>query len=221
MKTRIDNCFVCSPDNPAGLHLRFDVGNGTSTAEFLLDSTFDGYRGVTHGGIQAAILDDAMANIFFGTGLPAFTVDIHVRYHRPMYSDRKYRVEARLAEDRGSRIKATEACIKDLATGKVVTEATATFLIGRNLLESVRSKTTDECQQQESDIEIESDAGAAQEVSRAQAHSAEHANRGHHTGSDSHPVARAGVRLHEKGSDPASGRHQVRCAGDEHGHDQA
>src|SRR5450756_1847178 len=150
MKARIDNCFVCSPDNPAGLHLRFDVGDGTSTAEFLLGSAFDGYHGVTHGGIQAAILDDAMANIFFGRELPVFTVDIHVRYHRPMYSDRKYRVEARLAEDRGSRIKATEACIKDLATGKVVTEATATFLIGRSLLETVRSKSADEHQQQES-----------------------------------------------------------------------
>ena len=101
MNTHIDNCFVCSPYNPAGLHLRFDVRDGTSTAEFLLDSAFDGYHGVTHGGIQAAILDDAMANIFYKMGLPAFTIDIHVRYHRPMYSDRKYRVEARLAEDRG------------------------------------------------------------------------------------------------------------------------
>jgi len=155
MKARIDNCFVCSPDNPAGLHLRFDTGDGTSTAEFLLDSAFDGYHGVTHGGIQAAILDDAMANIFYKMGLPAFTIDIHVRYHRPMYSDRKYRVEARLAEDRGSRIKATEACIKDLATGEVVTEATATFLIGRSLLETVRSKSADEHQQQESQTETE------------------------------------------------------------------
>jgi acyl-coenzyme A thioesterase PaaI-like protein len=221
MKARIDNCFVCSPDNPAGLHLRFDVGNGTSTAEFLLDSTFDGYRGVTHGGIQAAILDDAMANIFFGTGLPAFTVDIHVRYHRPMYSNRKYRVEARLAEDRGSRIKATEACIKDLATGEVVTEATATFLIGRSLLESVRSKNTDEHQQQESHTETESDAGAAEEVSGPQAHSAEHADSSHHAGSDSHPVAVAGIRLPQEASGSAGGGQQVRCAGDKHGHDQA
>jgi hypothetical protein len=63
MNTRIDNCFVCSPDNPAGLHLRFDVGDGISRAEFLLDSAFDGCHGVTHGGIQAAILDDAMANL--------------------------------------------------------------------------------------------------------------------------------------------------------------
>ncbi|RIE08638.1 PaaI family thioesterase [Candidatus Cryosericum hinesii] len=221
MKARIDNCFVCSSDNPAGLHLRFDVGNGTSTAEFLLDSTFDGYRGVTHGGIQAAILDDAMANIFFGTGLPAFTVDIHVRYHRPMYSNRKYRVEARLAEDRGSRIKATEACIKDLATGEVVTEATATFLIGRSLLESVRSKNTDEHQQQESHTETESDAGAAEEVSGPQAHSAEHADSSHHAGSDSHPVAVAGIRLPQEASGSAGGGQQVRCAGDKHGHDQA
>src|SRR5450756_1870103 len=164
MKARIDNCFVCSPDNPAGLHLRFDIGDGTSAAEFLLDSAFDGYHGVTHGGIQAAILDDAMANIFYKMGLPAFTVDIHVRYHRPMYSDRKYRGEARLAEGRGSRIKATEACIKELTAGEVVTEATATFLIGRSLLETVRSKSADEHQQEEGCTENQSDAGTAEEV---------------------------------------------------------
>ena len=220
MNTRIDSCFVCSPDNPAGLHLHFDVGDGTSAAEFLLNPAFDGYRGVTHGGIQAAILDDAMANIFFDVGLPVFTVDIHVRYHRPMYSDRKYRVEARLVEDRGSRIKATEACIKDLATGEVVTEATATFLIGRSLLENVRSKTADEHQQKESHTEIESDAGAAEEVSGPQAHSAEHADSGHHAGSDSDPVAVAGIALPQEGSGSAGGGQQVRCAGDKHGHDQ-
>src|SRR5450759_2103643 len=206
MKARIDNCFVCSPDNPAGLHLRFDVGDGTSTAEFLLGSAFDGYHGVTHGGIQAAILDDAMANIFFGRELPVFTVDIHVRYHRPMYSDRKYRVEARLAEDRGSRIKATEACIKDLATGEVVTEATATFLIGRSLLETVRGTTTDEHQQEEGCTETQSDAGTAEEVYGPKAHSAEHADSGHCTGSDGHFVAVARVRLPQEATGPTGAR---------------
>jgi hypothetical protein len=63
MNTRIDTCFICSPDNPAGLHLRFDIGDGTSRAGFLLDPAFDGYHGVTHGSIQAAILDDAMVNL--------------------------------------------------------------------------------------------------------------------------------------------------------------
>jgi hypothetical protein len=63
MNTRIDNCFICSPDNPEGFRLRFDVGDGSSRTEFLPDSAFDGYHGVTHGGIQAAILDDAIANL--------------------------------------------------------------------------------------------------------------------------------------------------------------
>jgi hypothetical protein len=47
MNKRIDKCLVCSPDNPAGLHLRFDVGDGTSAAEFMLGWAFDGYHGVT------------------------------------------------------------------------------------------------------------------------------------------------------------------------------
>lgn len=104
-----------------------------------MDARFDGYRGITHGGIQAAILDDAMANIFYKSGLPAFTVEMQLRYHRPMYSGRRYRVEASVTEDRGSRIKRTKACIRDLASGEVMTEATGTFLIGQGLLKTVRS----------------------------------------------------------------------------------
>ncbi len=139
-----DMCFVCSPSNPAGLHLQFEVLDGACHAQFRVSPQFDGYRGITHGGIQAAILDDAMANIFCKSGLPAFTIDMHIVYHHPMFSDRLYRVEAELVEDRGSRIKTAHGRIMETSTGAVVTEATATFFIGRGMFKSLRSKSRDE-----------------------------------------------------------------------------
>lgn len=143
--SRSDNrCFVCSPGNPAGLHLQFKVQDGACRARFRLGPQFDGYRGITHGGIQAAILDDAMANIFCVAGLPAFTIDMHIVYHHPMYSDRPYCVEAEPAEDRGSRIKTAHGRITEASTGAVVTEATATFFIGRGLFKSLRGRCKDE-----------------------------------------------------------------------------
>jgi len=137
-----------------------------------VDACFDGYKGVTHGGIQAAILDDAMANIFYKSGLPAFTVEMQLRYHRPMYSGRQYRVEAAVTEKRGSRIRRTRACIRDLASGEVVTEATGTFLIGQGLLKTVRSVAAEDERKEEAEAgHTDAGAGTAGEVPRAQAHS--------------------------------------------------
>ncbi len=149
MNQQNDNCFVCSPDNPAGLHIHFDVTGDKCHAQFCVGPEFDGYRGITHGGIQAAILDDAMANIFCRSGLPAFTVDMHIQYRHPMFSDRLYRVDAELVRGHESRIKTTHGCITDTTTGETVTEATATFLIGRILLNTVRSDIQHECKQEE------------------------------------------------------------------------
>ena len=172
MNPIIDNCFVCSPQNDSGLHLQFVVSGDECVAEFTVDARFDGYRGITHGGIQAAILDDAMANIFYKSGLPAFTVEMQLRYHRPMYSGRRYRVEASVTEDRGSRIKRTKACIRDLASGEVMTEATGTFLIGQGLLKTVRSVAAEDERKEEAEAgQTDAGAGTAGKVSRAQAHS--------------------------------------------------
>ena len=174
MNPTIDNCFVCSPRNASGLHLQFVVSGDECVGEFTVDSCFDGYRGVTHGGIQAAILDDAMANIFYKSGMPAFTVEMQLRYHRPMYSGKQYRVEAAVTENRGSRIRRTRACIRDLASGEVMTEATATFLIGQGLLKTVRSVVArDDCKEETEAGQTNTGARTAGEVPGAQTHSSE------------------------------------------------
>lgn len=172
MNPTIDNCFVCSPRNTSGLHLQFAVSDDECVAEFTVDACFDGYRGVTHGGIQAAILDDAMANIFYKLGLPAFTVEMQLRYRRPMYSGKQYRVEAVVTENRGSRIRRTRACIRDLASDEVITEATATFLIGQGLLKTVRSVAARDEREEETEAgQTDTGAGVAGEVPGAQTHS--------------------------------------------------
>jgi uncharacterized protein (TIGR00369 family) len=221
MGLHTDGCFVCSPDNPAGLHLHFDVDGTASCAEFHLDSAFDGYPGVTHGGIQAAILDDAMANIFYKTGLPAFTVDIHVRYLHPMLSGRTYRVEAHVAEDHGSRIKIAQAHIIELATGEVTTEARATFFIGRGLLKTIRSEARDEFDKEEGACEAYSRAGVAEEVPGSQTDPAEHADRRHHPCGDDRSIAGGRGCGSQEGTDSQAGGDQVCAARNEHGDDQA
>lgn len=75
-------CFVCGPDNPIGLKLRFTrMGEGIR-AEFTPTDLHVGYEGLIHGGILAALIDDALANVWFLRGEEAVTAKIEVRFRR-------------------------------------------------------------------------------------------------------------------------------------------
>jgi acyl-coenzyme A thioesterase PaaI-like protein len=75
-------CFVCSGSNPMGLALRYaPQPDGSVSAAFLGHSALEGYPGLLHGGVIAALLDGAMTNCLFALGHRALTVELKVRYH--------------------------------------------------------------------------------------------------------------------------------------------
>ncbi len=83
---RANYCFVCSKTNPKGLHIEFSyVDNGIAIAHFTLAKEYEGYPGIAHGGILAAILDDAMGNIEYLKGYVAYTMEMYVRYIKSCY----------------------------------------------------------------------------------------------------------------------------------------
>ena len=53
-------CFVCGHRNPYGLHLFFRLGDNTIVADFQPREEHQGFPGVIHGGIVAAVLDEAL-----------------------------------------------------------------------------------------------------------------------------------------------------------------
>ncbi|HXF82878.1 MAG TPA: PaaI family thioesterase [bacterium] len=75
-------CFVCGQDNPIGLRLRFAPHGDGVRAEFTPGELHVGYEGLVHGGILAALIDDALANIWFARGREAVTAKIEVRFRR-------------------------------------------------------------------------------------------------------------------------------------------
>ena len=75
-------CFVCGADNPIGLKLRFSPDGEGVRAEFTPTDLHVGYEGLIHGGILAALIDDALANIWFTKGQEAITAKIEVRFRR-------------------------------------------------------------------------------------------------------------------------------------------
>lgn len=73
---------MCGPDNPIGLRLRFIPAGEGIRAEFIPTDLHVGYAGLVHGGILAALIDDALANVWFVRGEEAVTAKIEVRFRR-------------------------------------------------------------------------------------------------------------------------------------------
>lgn len=81
-------CFVCGLQNPAGLKLAFyeDPGAGQVWVKFVVPDEYQGYPGVVHGGIVAAILDEVSGRAVLINGSDEdlmATLKITIRYRRP------------------------------------------------------------------------------------------------------------------------------------------
>jgi acyl-coenzyme A thioesterase PaaI-like protein len=83
------HCFVCGVSNPFGLKLRFyDTSPGEVSAECLLTEQYQGYPGVVHGGVVAAMLDEVAGRSLMGVDPPRFMytarLEIHYRKNVPV-----------------------------------------------------------------------------------------------------------------------------------------
>ena len=79
------HCFVCGIANPFGLHLRFyETGPGEVTSDYLVPDHFQGYPGVVHGGVVAAMLDEVTARAHMRGDQPRFmyTARLEIKYRK-------------------------------------------------------------------------------------------------------------------------------------------
>jgi uncharacterized protein (TIGR00369 family) len=119
-------CFACGQANPIGLRLRFEDDGDGIRAEFTPGPQYQGYEGVLHGGIVAAALDDAMANLFHRQGRETLTARLEIRYRREAPIGRRLVVTARTTAERG-RIFTAEATLA-LPDGTCLAEARGTLM---------------------------------------------------------------------------------------------
>jgi len=93
-------CFVCSGSNPMGLALRYEPQpDGSVSAKFLGHSALEGYSGLLHGGVIAAMLDGAMTNCLFTRGIRGLTAELKVRYHESIAASEEVFLQAWLEDD--------------------------------------------------------------------------------------------------------------------------
>ena len=121
-------CFACGQDNPIGLRLRFTTEGDAVRAEFTPGPQYQGYDGVLHGGIVAAALDDAMANLFHLRGRETLTARLEIRFRREAPVGQRLVVTARLTGER-RKLFTAEAALT-LPDGTPLAEAKGTFIRG-------------------------------------------------------------------------------------------
>lgn len=127
-RTDANVCFVCGPDNPRGLRIRFQLEDDLCKAEYTPNQYQCGYDGVTHGGILFSLLDDVMANWLFLQGERAYTARCEIRYREPAMTGLALQLEGELVERKRRRV-VMQGRVLHPDDRRVLAEAIATFIV--------------------------------------------------------------------------------------------
>jgi acyl-coenzyme A thioesterase PaaI-like protein len=128
--TDYQRCFVCGQRNPYGLHLVFQLDQDTIVADFHPREEHQGFPGVIHGGIVAAVLDEALGRTSLLSNNPEWTMTgrLEVRYRRYVPYGPLLRVRARLDAERRRVLQASGALTLAEDESVILAEAHGVFL---------------------------------------------------------------------------------------------
>ena len=79
------DCYGCAPHNPMGLALEFFADGDDIVSTWKPREHFEGFKGVLHGGIQAALHDEiASWVVFVQLGTAGYTQSLSLTYLAPV-----------------------------------------------------------------------------------------------------------------------------------------
>jgi acyl-coenzyme A thioesterase PaaI-like protein len=116
-------CFICGMNNPIGLKAKFDINkeNLRLTGTFTPGREHEGYKGIMHGGLQSALLDEAMVKLLWDAGIYAVSASLEIKLLRPARVGEEIVIKGWVESDKG-RIILAAARLEDPA-GNVLAEA--------------------------------------------------------------------------------------------------
>ncbi|MEN9575663.1 MAG: hypothetical protein RL514_3518 [Verrucomicrobiota bacterium] len=122
------SCFVCGESNPHGLKLRFETDGRTVHTRFTPRAEHIGFKGVTHGGLLATVLDEIMVwAVAAPTRRFAYCAEMTVRFHQPAQPDVELLAVAELVANRREKLFEAKAELRT-ASGTLVATATGKYL---------------------------------------------------------------------------------------------
>jgi acyl-coenzyme A thioesterase PaaI-like protein len=128
--TDYQRCFVCGQRNPFGLKLLFRVEDDAVVTDFQPREEHQGFPGVIHGGIVAAVLDETLGRTSVLAPRPEWTMTgrLEIRYRRYVPYGPLLRVRASLGQQRRRMIQASGVLTLADDEHIVLAEAQGTFL---------------------------------------------------------------------------------------------
>ncbi len=124
---KTENCFVCGPKNAAGLRVDFEVDTEARSIRgtFTPRAEHEGWENIVHGGIIAALMDEAMVKLAAHLGMAAMSAEMTVKFKVPAHAGEEVVVQGRIVESR-HRLLLAEATIERGPV--VIAEATGKLL---------------------------------------------------------------------------------------------
>jgi acyl-coenzyme A thioesterase PaaI-like protein len=125
-------CFICGIENPVGLHLHiYETAPGQVESTYIAPDHFQGYPGVLHGGIVAALIDEISGRAQMG-GDPLdprfmFTARLEVKYRKTVPIGRPLKVIGKAGKSRARSAEAW-AGIYDAETNELLAEGTTLLM---------------------------------------------------------------------------------------------
>ncbi|MCE9599373.1 MAG: PaaI family thioesterase [Spirochaetia bacterium] len=122
-------CFGCGIDNVKGLHAEFpfDEASGEVLFHHTPDRFQEGAPGYAHGGVLAALLDEAQGTLCYHVGHLVMTQQLHIKYHKATALDQPFAVRCWLTAVRKRRIY-TRATIHS-AAGELLASSSAGWYV--------------------------------------------------------------------------------------------
>lgn len=104
-KHAFGDCFGCAPHNTIGLKLQFWYTEKGCVSYHSIPKDYCGFKGLVHGGIIATLLDEVAAwtiiTHLFRVGI---TVQITVKYLKPIPTEEDLTIEAEIIEHIGENV---------------------------------------------------------------------------------------------------------------------
>lgn len=121
------HCFGCGQLNIDGLRLKFEPGPNGSVAEYTVPERFQSWAGMTHGGVVALMLDEAVGWAAWHAGHPGVTGRLQVSYRRPLKLGERVRIVGKVENTRRTLVYVT-AVVENATDRSRVADATATLM---------------------------------------------------------------------------------------------
>jgi len=97
-------CFACGPDSLKGLRLKFDQRGDCTNCTTTIDSAYQSYQGIAHGGIITTLLDAAMVRCLYNVfRQQPFTCRLDIRFWHSIPTNVPVDIKARVVSKRGNR----------------------------------------------------------------------------------------------------------------------